>query len=120
MQTASTSASLPALVRLLRRHCEAARVGGGLLFDGEWVVMLFEGAAVPLEQLLELVSTAPQLEPGLQMLATVPLPGATVPGERWIAGYAEPELLAGLLPRGQAADAMVRAFKDALGNSDAL
>jgi hypothetical protein len=116
----SPLAGLPALVRLLRRHCDAARLGGGLLFDGEWVVMLFEGEAASLAAVLDTLVAAPYLDARLELLVDRTLAATESTPTRWIAGYAEPDLLETLRRQEGDATASTLAFKQALGASDAL
>lgn len=116
----SPLAGLPALVRLLRRRCEATRLSGGLLFDGEWVVVLFEGEAVAVEGVLDELASAPQLDRRLEVLVDRPLAADDGVRTRWIAGYAEQELLDALRQREGDAAASTSAFRQALGASDAL
>jgi hypothetical protein len=116
---ASPLASLPSLVRLLRRRSEASRLSGGLLFDGEWVVMLFEGESASIAGVLDALAAAPQLDTGLDVVVDRRLDGAQPAPTRWIAGYAEPELL-DALRRPHDGEASTLAFKQALGASDAL
>lgn len=116
----SPLAGLPALVRLLRRRCEATRLSGGLLFDGEWVVMLFEGETASIDGVLEVLTSAPQLDRRLEVLVDRPLAADEWARTRWIAGYAEQDLLDALRQHEHDAVASMRAFKQALGASDAL
>lgn len=111
----SPRASLPALVRMLRLRCDAAALSGGLLFDGERVVMLFEGESTQLARVLEELAAAPQLETGIESLADRKVDAGVA--TRWISGYAEPELV-DALGDGDA-DALAQAFKRSLGASDA-
>jgi hypothetical protein len=116
----SPVAGLPALVRLLRRHCEATRLSGGLLFDGEWIVMLFEGEAAPVHAVLDVLASAPQLDAGRDLLVDRQLSADELTSTRWIAGYADQELLDALRQRAHESAALMLAFKQALGASDAL
>lgn len=116
----SPLASLPSLVRLLRRRSETAALSGGLLFDGESVVMLFEGGAAAIAGVLDVLVGAPQLDTRQESLVDRRLDDAPSGPMRWIAGYAEPELLDALRRQPRDAAALTLAFKQALGASDAL
>lgn len=116
----SPLAGLPSLVRLLRRRSETAHLGGGLLYDGECVVMLFEGEAVEVAALLDTLATASQLDARLEVLVDRTLAADECMPTRWIAGYAEPELIDALRRHGADAAASTQIFRQALGASDAL
>jgi hypothetical protein len=119
VQDVSPLSTLPALVRQLRRQTEAAQLSGGLLFDGERVVMLFEGAIEAVAALLEDLQRAPQIEAGsLDPLLERPVPDACA--ERWLAGYAEPECIGALTAADVDPEAMVASFRRALVDADAL
>ena len=115
----SPLSTLPSLVRQLRRQTEAGRLSGGLLFDGERVVMLFEGPIDAVAALLDGLSRAPQLEAD-SLDALLERPVADPSAERWIAGYAEPECIGAMTANDADPDALVASFRRALGDADAL
>jgi hypothetical protein len=119
-QGVSPLTTLPALVRQLRRRTDATSLSGGLLFDGERIVLLFEGDADAVHAMLAELEAAPQLAAGIERRFEGPLPEHGLARTRWIAGYAEPEQLDTLLQREDDALARLQAFRRALEASDAI
>jgi hypothetical protein len=114
-----TGRALPRWLAQARHECACAGVAGGLLFDGEGWLQLFEGPPAAVQSLLTLLQAAPDL--GLQgVLLDRRRDGAAQAGERWLIGYVEPPLLAGVAAQadGPGADA-VAAFIAALAACDA-
>lgn len=110
--------ALPRWLTQARHECARLGVAGGLLFDGENWLQLFEGPPSAVQSLWTLLQAAGEL--GLQGVLLDRCGAAAQAGGRWLIGYAEPPLLARVAA--QAADAeaaAVAAFIAALAACDA-
>lgn len=88
--------AVPRWLRVGRPLVAAHRITGGLLFDGERWVQLFEGERSAVEEAVRVLATHPDMGAALVLDEA-----ASVAARRrdWLAAYVEPDLLAALQDR---------------------
>lgn len=87
-----TGRALPRWLAQARHECASVGVAGGLLFDGESWLQLFEGSPAAVDSLLKLLQAAPALGPQ-DVLLDRSRDGEPQAGERWLIGYVDPPLV---------------------------
>lgn len=110
-----TGRALPRWLVQARHECARLGVAGGLLFDGESWVQLFEGPSEAVQPLWTLLQIAVDL--GLQGVLLDRHHASAQAGSHWQIGYVDPPLLASLAaqvvdPGAEAVVAFIAALQD--------